>query len=79
MFLGIGKKLVACLFIGIISSCTSSESLSEEGTDENEISIRISTYNIRGDKTTDGINSWEFRKDSLSKIILKNDLEIIGM
>lgn len=41
--------------------------------------IRICTYNIRGDLPNDGMNSWEFRKDSLCKIIDYHDFDIVCM
>ena len=39
--------------------------------------IRISTYNIRGDEPRDGPSQWVFRKDSLCKIMLENDFDIV--
>lgn len=42
-------------------------------------SIRICTYNIRGDNPNDGINIWKNRKDSLSKLIMKYSFDVIGM
>lgn len=42
-------------------------------------SIRIGIYNVRMLTDKDGINNWEFRKDSLVKIILENKMEIVGM
>lgn len=41
--------------------------------------LRLGSYNIRGDHETDGINRWQFRKDSLSQIILRNGFKIVGL
>ncbi|MDO9635299.1 MAG: endonuclease/exonuclease/phosphatase family protein [Paludibacter sp.] len=41
--------------------------------------IRIGIYNIRGENPNDGVNLWKFRKDSLSKIVLSYNIEIVGL
>lgn len=47
--------------------------------DKTNRTLRIATYNIRGDVPRDGINRWIFRRDSLCKIILTNKFEVVGM
>lgn len=41
--------------------------------------IRLAVYNIRGENPNDGVNLWKFRKDSLIKVILENNMEIVGL
>lgn len=43
--------------------------------------IRFCTYNIRGDlpRDTSTVNAWKLRRDSLCKVILSHDFDIIGM
>jgi len=41
--------------------------------------VRLGIYNIRGENPQDGVNRWEFRKDSLCKLILKNKIDIVGL
>lgn len=41
--------------------------------------IRAAIYNVRLITDKDGINSWDLRKDSLVKIILENNMEIVGL
>lgn len=43
-----------------------------------ETNLRICTFNIRGDKPSDGPNQWTHRKDWLCEIILRHDFDIVG-
>ena len=41
--------------------------------------VRLGIYNIRCENPQDGVNRWEFRKDSLCKLILKNKIDMVGL
>lgn len=68
----------------LLSVCISTLSLMSFGckpTDHKlpKDNIRLAVYNIRGEDPNDGVNLWKFRKDSLIKIVLKNNMEIVGL
>lgn len=44
-----------------------------------ETVLRLGSYNIRGNQERDGINQWQFRKDSLSQIILREGFKLVGL
>lgn len=69
-------KIVGAIVLAILFN---SFGLLHAISDEKENSIRICTYNIRGDLPNDGINSWSYRKDSLCKIIKSHDFDIVCM
>ena len=54
--------------IFVICSCSCSHSV-----------LRLGSYNIRGNQECDGINQWQFRKDSLSQIILREGFKLVGL
>lgn len=42
-------------------------------------SLYVCSSNIRGDKAIDGVNQWQFRRDSLAGIYLKYGFDIVGL
>lgn len=58
------------LFLGLIaSSCTQQKNLS----------VRLTTFNIRYDNSSDNGNSWQYRKDSVYAFIHRNNPDILDM
>ncbi|AWI09253.1 endonuclease/exonuclease/phosphatase family protein [Ereboglobus luteus] len=51
---------------------------SAPATSQKETKLRLCTFNIRGDKPSDGPNQWVHRKDWLCEIIRNNDFDIVG-
>ena len=41
--------------------------------------LRVASYNIRGNQERDGINQWQFRRDSLCKIIVSYGFKVVGL
>lgn len=41
--------------------------------------LRLASYNIRGNQERDGINQWQFRKDTLTQIILRKGFKLVGL
>ena len=41
--------------------------------------LRVATFNIRYDNPDDGINAWNLRKDSVSRFLIQQGLEIFGL
>ena len=56
------------LVIIVLCSCSCNNSI-----------LRLGSYNIRGNQERDGINQWQFRKDSLSQIILREGFKLVGL
>ena len=46
---------------------------------ENRDTLRICTSNIRGDKPVDGVNQWQYRRDSLCNLYLHHALDVVGL
>lgn len=65
--------------ISFISGC--SKDIPEVETDENqeEHSLEVMSYNIRGDKERDGVNQWQYRKDRVVELIEKYNPAILGL
>lgn len=40
--------------------------------------IRVMTYNIRNSHAADGVNKWSKRKQSLVKVVLNTDPDVLG-
>ncbi len=46
---------------------------------EESVPLRIMSYNIRYDNPNDGIHRWDYRKNEVSKVLLKYSPDIIGI
>lgn len=41
--------------------------------------LRLGSYNIRGNQERDGVNQWQFRKDTLTQIMLREGFKLVGL
>lgn len=44
---------------------------------DSDSQLQICTFNIRGNKAIDGANQWEFRRDSVSKLLTDSKYDVI--
>ncbi len=72
-------KIVGGLTLILLTACHSKKELSVQE-NNNKISFRAGTYNIRYDADADKKtgNGWEQRKEALAKLILQHRLELFG-
>lgn len=45
---------------------------------DNKVDVTIMTFNIRLDAPSDSLNNWKYRKDIAARIVLDNDVDILG-
>ena len=45
---------------------------------QNDLNLRIATYNLRMDTRADSLNAWQYRKDNVKALFRYHDLDIIG-
>ena len=45
---------------------------------QNDLMLRIATYNLRMDTRADSLNAWQYRKDNVKALFRSHDLDIIG-
>ncbi|MEX0721498.1 MAG: endonuclease/exonuclease/phosphatase family protein, partial [Balneolaceae bacterium] len=69
--------LSICIFIGVIAGCTTTQHTA--GSEKSEAGLKIMSYNIRGDKPSDGVNQWENRKEDFVNLIKFYEPDIVGM
>jgi len=63
-------KKLAIWAVALFSLCSCSSS---------PVVLRLGSYNIRGNQEIDGVNQWQFRKDSVAKIILSESFKLVGL
>lgn len=70
------KYLLLLLFVSALSSGETVQAKRIAKSD-----VRVCTYNIRGDlpRDTATVNAWRLRRDSLCKIIVRHDADIVCM
>ena len=64
------KKLVFIFFVALSLGSYAQQ---------NDITVNWATFNVRNDNQQDGLNNWNYRKDSVCSFILNRQLDIIGM
>jgi endonuclease/exonuclease/phosphatase family metal-dependent hydrolase len=42
------------------------------------VDLNVMTFNIRYDNPEDSLNNWQYRKDIAAKVIMMNDIDILG-
>ena len=45
---------------------------------QSDMALRVSSYNIRMDTRSDSLNAWEYRKDNVNALIKFHDMDIVG-
>lgn len=53
--------------------------LTAQGTAQNQIPIKVMTYNIRLDVASDGENAWDKRKESFASMIRYHKADVVGL
>lgn len=71
---------VLICMIFFTSGCSQDTSEIEPEEDSEEIhSLEVMSYNIRGDKASDGENQWKYRKDRVVELIKKYNPALLGL
>lgn len=63
--------LTTCMLTGLVTF--------NSKTDQNRLTTRVMTYNIRYDNPDDGVNRWDNRKERVLNLIRFNKADIIGL
>ena len=45
---------------------------------QNDLNLRIATYNLRMDTSADSLNAWQYRKDDVKALVRYHDLDVFG-
>lgn len=67
------KILILAIAMIAIMACTSNKH------ETSQTEVNWASFNMRYDNPEDSLNNWQYRRDSIGKFILAQDLDIIGM
>jgi endonuclease/exonuclease/phosphatase family metal-dependent hydrolase len=71
--------LLICMAFFTLGCSKDNPEVEPEEEEEEGHTLEIMSYNIRGDKPSDGVNQWEYRKERVADLIKKYNPALMGL
>jgi endonuclease/exonuclease/phosphatase family metal-dependent hydrolase len=65
--------LILSVLLFVLNGC-----LAKTNSSDSTIQLNLMTFNVRYDNPADGENNWKFRREFVSSMILKNNVDVMG-